>query len=196
MSSLASSNRLLYGAAAAVASGGTLVYLGYSETIPYTKRTHLVLISPEQERKLGAKMYRDLLSQQRRSGKLLPSHHKLTRIVRKVGSKIAKETEALSDWGGQVSHMRDMKWEFNVINSDEVNAFVLPGGKVIVYAGLFKVLKSEEELAMVMAHEIGHAVARHSAGKRRLFSHSIFSSKVIPSFLLLLLLLLLILHFN
>jgi len=148
-----------------VLAGTSAFYVNNLEVVPYTRRSHFVLMSPEQERRLGSQMYRQFLEQHRSAGRLLPQNHQLARLVRKVGKKIAKETESLSAWGGQVDHMKNIKWEFNVVNSDEVNAFVLPGGKVIVYSGLFKVLKSEDELAMVLAHEIGHAVARHNAEK-------------------------------
>ncbi|QDZ19724.1 metallopeptidase [Chloropicon primus] len=149
----------------AVVVGGATTYVSHLETIPYTNRRHFVLISPDQERALGSKMYQDLLAQQRKAGKLLPQGHKLTRLVKGIGSKIAKEAEDLSDWGGKVDHMKKLKWEFNLVDSPEVNAFVLPGGKVVVYTGLFGVLKSKEELAMVLAHEIAHTVARHNAEK-------------------------------
>jgi predicted Zn-dependent protease len=59
--------------------------------------------------------------------------------------------------------MQGLKWEFSVINSPEVNAFVVPGGKVVVYTGLLQLLKTEDELAAVIAHEAGHVVARHVA---------------------------------
>ena len=162
---LPTSPLVLGGALAAFFTG---IYLNNLETIPYTNRRHLVLISPENERALGTKMYKDLLAETKRAGKLLPKDHKLTRLVSTIGKRIAKEAENLGDWEGngqKVDHMKKLQWEFNVINSDEANAFVLPGGKVIVYSGLFRVLKGKEELAMVLAHEIAHTVARHNAEK-------------------------------
>lgn len=64
-----------------------------------------------------------------------------------------------------MDHMNKLRWEFSVIDSPEVNAFVLPGGKVCVYTGLLRILQTDEELAMVLAHEVGHIVARHNAEK-------------------------------
>jgi len=147
-----------------VCSAGS-AYVTHLETVPYTNRKHLVLISPKQERALGSRMYDDLKRQTRMAGKLLPAEHRLTRLVSKIGGKIAREAENLADWGGQTGHMKKLKWEFVVVDSPEVNAFVLPGGKVVVYTGLFSVLKGKQELAMVLAHEIGHTVARHNAEK-------------------------------
>ena len=78
-------------------------------------------------------------------------------MVKKVGKRIA-----------QASGRPDLKWEFAVIESEQANAFVLPGGKVCVYTGLFKVLRNEASLAAVLGHEAGHAVARHVAEKMTL----------------------------
>ena len=72
-------------------------------------------------------------------------------MVEKVGKRIAS-----------VSGRSDFNWEFVVIDSPQLNAFVLPGGKVCVYTGMFKVLPNEASLAAVLSHEAGHAVARKS----------------------------------
>ena len=74
-------------------------------------------------------------------------------MVKKVGQRIAN-----------IAGQKNFKWEFHLIDNDkQANAFCLPGGKVFVYTGLFKYIASEDELAAVMGHEIGHAVARHGA---------------------------------
>ncbi len=70
--------------------------------------------------------------------------------VKRVGSSIAS-----------VVNEKDYHWSFVVLNSNQPNAFCLPGGKVAVYSGLFKYLKNDAELATVLGHEIGHAIARH-----------------------------------
>lgn len=64
---------------------------------------------------------------------------------------------------GYQDHMRGLAWEFAVIASDDVNAFVVPGGKVVVYTGLLDMISSEDELAAVLAHECAHVLARHPA---------------------------------
>jgi predicted Zn-dependent protease len=75
----------------------------------------------------------------------------LTARVRRVGGRIAAQTG------------RDYDWEFNVIDEDVPNAFALPGGKVFVYRGLLEMTESDDELAVVIGHEIAHAMARHGA---------------------------------
>lgn len=92
----------------------------------------------------------------------MPAHHPAMALVRRVGTRIAR---AVSDsyGGGFQEHMKGLEWEFAVINSPEVNAFVVPGGKVVIYAGLLDVIDSEDELAAVLAHESAHVLARHAA---------------------------------
>jgi predicted Zn-dependent protease len=75
----------------------------------------------------------------------------MSRAVARVGRKIAEETDAPF-----------MKWKFHVIEAKEPNAFCLPGGKVFVHSGLFKVLRDEDALAAVMFHEAAHGLARES----------------------------------
>jgi predicted Zn-dependent protease len=69
-----------------------------------------------------------------------------------------------------VLDLQGLKWEFAVIDSDQVNAFVVPGGKVVVYTGLLKLLQGpamETQLAAVLGHEIAHVVARHAVSYSR-----------------------------
>lgn len=77
---------------------------------------------------------------------------KLNELVKRVGSKIAK-----------AAHQPDYQWSFHVINSDQINAFCLPGGKIFVYTGLLKLIDNEAQLATVLGHEVAHAIARHGA---------------------------------
>ena len=103
-------------------------------------------ISPQQENALGAQEERKILSKMQtvRHG----SHYN---SVRKVGSRIAS-----------VSGRQDFQWRYHVIkNAKQANAFVLPGGKVFVYTGLFKYAANEAELAAVIGHEVAHALRSH-----------------------------------
>lgn len=82
-------------------------------------------------------------------------------MVRKVGSKIQRAVEKYYADKGLSSSLDGFKWDFNVVNEDVVNAWCMPGGKVVVYTGLLPVTKDEASLAIVMGHEIAHAIARH-----------------------------------
>ncbi|SLN73781.1 M48 family metallopeptidase [Oceanibacterium hippocampi] len=117
------------------------------ETTPVTDRSQLVLISEDQATALGADAYRQILAE-----KQISDDPGKNEMVNRIGRRIA----AVSDDPGY-------DWEFNVLVDPTANAFALPGGKVAVNTGLFDVARTEGQLAAVMAHEVGHAVARHSA---------------------------------
>lgn len=114
---------------------------------PITDRQQFILVSNDQANELGADAYQQILAQSKVS-----RDPQLNTVVERVGRRIA----AAADDPG-------FDWEFTVIQDPNPNAFALPGGKVGVHTGLFKVVENEAQLAAVMAHEIGHAVARHSA---------------------------------
>jgi predicted Zn-dependent protease len=130
--------------AGAVAAG---LALAGCETAPVTGRQQFVLLSDTQATEMGLTAYQQILKE----SKLSPDKA-LTERVRRVGLRIAA-----------VSGRPDLPWEFNLIQDDTPNAFALPGGKVGVNTGLFKVAQNDDQLAAVMAHEVGHAIARHSA---------------------------------
>lgn len=93
--------------------------------------------------------------------KPLPPTDASTILVRKVGTKIQQAVEKYYAEKGLSSSLDGFKWDFNVVNEDVVNAWCMPGGKVVVYTGLLPVTKDEASLAVVMGHEIAHAIARH-----------------------------------
>lgn len=114
---------------------------------PITGRNQLILLSDSQATKMGLEAYQQILQKSN-----LSDNSSYVNRVRTVGRRIA-----------QVSDKPDLNWEFNVIQDDTPNAFALPGGKVGVHTGLFKVVENDDQLAAVMAHEVGHAIARHSS---------------------------------
>lgn len=123
-----------------------LTTLASCTTAPETGRSQLILVSEGQALQLGADAYRQIKSQ-----KKISRNRKYTEPVVRIGSRIAA-----------ISPRPDFKWEFTVFEDESPNAFALPGGKVGVHTGLFKVAKNDAQLATVMAHEVAHAIARHS----------------------------------
>jgi metalloendopeptidase OMA1, mitochondrial len=126
---------------------GSLVILTSSCVVAPSGRKQLILVSQEQEMQLGAQAYQEAL----KDAKVVKSGATVDRVKR-VGARIAKVTG------------KDFQWEFNVIDDPAtVNAFCLPGGKVVVYTGIMKLATTDDELAVVMGHEIAHATCRHGA---------------------------------
>jgi len=93
--------------------------------------------------------------------KPLPANNSKVILVRNVGTKIQYAVEKYYSEKGLSKELANFKWEFNVVEQDVVNAWCMPGGKVVVYTGLLPVTMDEPSLAIVMGHEIAHAIARH-----------------------------------
>lgn len=117
------------------------------QTVPYSGRSQLIMVSMDQEQQMGNEAWAQVSTQNK-----ISSNKKYTDALSRVGKSIAKEADR-----------PEFNWEFKVFESTEANAFCLPGGKVAVYSGLFKYLANDAELATVVAHEVGHAIARHGA---------------------------------
>jgi len=128
----------------AVFAGLCLIAWG-CQTTPVSGRRQLMLIPEQQEMELGATTYQEILANESPS-----RQQRYVEMVKRVGDRIAA-----------VAGRDDFAWEFKVIESDQQNAFCLPGGKVAVYEGIIPVCQSEAGLAVVMSHEIAHALARH-----------------------------------
>jgi predicted Zn-dependent protease len=124
-----------------------IYFAGCLASTPYTHRKQLVLYSPQQEIQMGYQSARQILQKEP-----LSRDPRLNQIVQRVGSRIAA-----------AAAQPNYKWQFFVIDKDIPNAFCLPGGKVFVYKGLFKVIENEDQLAVVIGHEVAHAIARHGA---------------------------------
>ena len=84
-----------------------------------------------------------------------------TRRVKEVGTRIAAAVEAYLKSQGLEKQIEGYQWEFNLVQSPEMNAWCMPGGKVVVYEGILPVCENDDGLAVVMGHEIAHAIARH-----------------------------------
>lgn len=83
--------------------------------------------------------------------------------VKRVGNKIVTAAERYLNANGYQGFLEDFEWEFNLVKDDAVNAFAMPGGKTVVYTGIMPIVQDETGLAVVMAHEVAHALADHGA---------------------------------
>lgn len=122
----------------------TLINSG-CQTAPETNRRQVLLVSEAEENEMGLTAYQEVLKTEQ-----VTKNDRYTEMVRRVGQRIAN-----------AANRPDFKWEFNVIESETQNAFCLPGGKVAIYTGMMPVCENEAGLAVVMSHEVAHAIARH-----------------------------------
>jgi len=127
------------------------------DTVPISGRKQLRLISEREMIGMSFQAYDEFLD----TSKVLPDTHKDVIVVRRVGNRIKDAVVKYLADNGQSKRIEGFEWEFNVVNDNTVNAWCMPGGKVVVYTGILPVTKDEKSLAVVMGHEIAHAVARH-----------------------------------
>ncbi|MEO8884587.1 MAG: M48 family metallopeptidase [Mucilaginibacter sp.] len=128
-------------------------------TVPLTGRRQLSLVGDSEINQAAAASYSQLLSDPKTT--VITGTIDAQRVKR-VGGQLATAIERYLQQNGY-SNQYNFTWEFNLIKSNEVNAWCMPGGKVAVYSGLLPIAKTDAGLATVMGHEIGHAIARHSA---------------------------------
>ncbi|KAF9578769.1 hypothetical protein BGW38_005275, partial [Lunasporangiospora selenospora] len=137
------------GGSIAVLGGG--YYIAHLETVPMTGRRRFIDVSVRQEEKMAKEAYKQVMS--------MPSTHC------SESSNLGDLNKAILPIFSKYCSLLDLDWEFHVIDSDEKNAFVMPGGKVFVFTGILPIAQNEDGLATVLGHEIAHQLARHSAEK-------------------------------
>ncbi|MFM6925000.1 MAG: M48 family metallopeptidase [Ferruginibacter sp.] len=123
-----------------------------------TGRKQLALFGEATLQQQALTEYQSFLSQNK---VVSSSSNKDAEMVKRVGNRIAKAITDYYTQKGLASELNGYKWEFNLVDSKEVNAWCMPGGKVVVYTGLLNITQNEAALAVVMGHEITHAVAHH-----------------------------------
>jgi predicted Zn-dependent protease len=135
----------------------TLVALCSCGSVPVTGRKQLLLVSDTEVLSASMAQYGEYI-------KTAPvsNNQAKTEMVVRVGKKIAAATENYLQKNGLEGEIANLKWEFNLVAQDDVNAFCMPGGKIVVYEGLLKLVASDDELGVVLGHEVAHAVAKHS----------------------------------
>lgn len=126
-------------------------------TVPITGRRQLSIVSDSEILSSSLTQYRDYMGKAKVSGDRSRSAQ-----VERVGRRIADATERYLRENGLSAEVADFSWEFNLVEDKEINAFCMPGGKIVVYTGLMELVASDDELAVVLGHEVAHAVAKHA----------------------------------
>jgi predicted Zn-dependent protease len=133
------------------------LFLFSCASVPVTERRGLHLVPDSELTSMSYQEYNNVL----KKSKLSTDMAKVS-MVRRVGQRIATASEQLLVEKGHGDDIRNYKWEFNLIEDDKtVNAWCMPGGKVAVYTGLLFISQDENGLAVVMGHEVAHAIAKH-----------------------------------
>lgn len=154
---------LLFGAYAA------WQWFGSAEVDPYTGETARYGATADEEVQLGAQAFREVLGDANAQGALLPPDAQVSQQVRSIAQRlvgkvpqVTADLAAMHNQSVPTSH-QGFQWDVAVIQSDQANAFCLPGGKMAVYTGLIPVAQNENAMAVIMGHEIAHALLRHGS---------------------------------
>ena len=135
-----------------------LVSCGTAHTVPITGRTQKLMVEDGQVLSLATQQYQEFM----KSAKL-STNATNSAMVKRVGQNLANAVISYMNANGLASELANFNWQFNLVQDKQVNAWCMPGGLIVVYEGILPVTQDEPSLAIVLGHEIAHAVARHSA---------------------------------
>jgi predicted Zn-dependent protease len=127
-------------------------------TNPVTGRKQVKLVSEQELQSMATTQYQQFLSENK---VVTPSADRDAEMVRRVGQRVASAVTKYYADKGLSNVLEGYKWEFNLVNDKDANAWCMPGGKVVVYTGLLPITQNEAALAVVMGHEISHATFQH-----------------------------------
>lgn len=134
-----------------------LTIVSCSTRVPVTDRKQRLLNNEQQLIDQAKLQYEEFLS----TANVLDQTDARAKMVTEIGNKIKVSTEAYLEKKNHSDRIEGFEWEFNTVVDSVVNAWCMPGGKVVVYTGILDLAANEDELAVVMGHEIAHAIARH-----------------------------------
>jgi predicted Zn-dependent protease len=137
-----------------------LLLLAGCTTVPITGRSQFNTVPDSLINSMALQEYNSFL---RNPENKLSTDPEKTAMVKRVGRRIADAVERYMNEHGRADQIAGYQWEFNLIDSDQKNAWAMPGGKVVVYTGILEVAQDDAGLAVVIGHEIAHAIARHGA---------------------------------
>jgi len=133
-----------------------MALLASCATVPITGRKQMNMFPESQMIATSLTQYDAFLKESK-----LSSNKEQSAMVKRVGQKIADVVEVFMKDNGMSDRIAGFAWEFNLVDNETPNAWCMPGGKVVFYTGILPYTQTEEGLAVVMGHEIAHAIARH-----------------------------------
>lgn len=140
-----------------VAVFGLLIWLFSCARVPISNRRQVNLLPEVQMIGMAQASYADFLSQH----PVAPDYDRDAEMLNRVGFKIAEAVEKYMTDQHMLNRIEGFEWEFKLVQDPLVNAWCMPGGKIVFYTGILPICESEEGVAVVMGHEIAHAIARH-----------------------------------
>jgi len=134
------------------------IILAACSNVLITGRKQLILVPDSEILSMSSQSYKEFIDS-------VPASKDLanTELIKKVGKKISSVVEEYLKNNGHESEIANYAWEFNLVKDTTVNAFCMPGGKVVFFEGILPITKDETGIAVVMGHEVAHAVAKHSS---------------------------------
>lgn len=137
-----------------------VTFINSCSTVPLTGRKQASLVSETEMRTAASLQYRDFLNDPKIK---VINNTAQSRKVKEIGNKIAVAVTKYMNSNNYQDNIAGYQWEFNLVESKDVNAWCMPGGKVAIYTGILPVTLNDAGLATVMGHEIAHAIAQHSS---------------------------------
>lgn len=129
------------------------------QKVPLTGRKQLMMVSPQEMMTLSFTQYKGFMD----TSKVVSMKNRDAEMIARVGARIKTAVENYLIQNNYSQVLNGYQWEFKLVESKELNAWCMPGGKVCFYSGILPVCKSEEGVAVVMGHEVAHAIANHGA---------------------------------
>lgn len=130
-------------------------------TNPFTGKQTLALVPNSQILPMAFQQYSEFLSENK-----VVNNTADARMIKSVGQKIATAAERYLTANGYAGYLKDYQWDFNLVEDPAVNAWAMPGGKVVFYTGIMPIAQTEAGVAAIMGHEVAHALANH--GQQRM----------------------------
>ncbi|WP_461149645.1 M48 family metallopeptidase [Spirosoma pulveris] len=127
------------------------------EKVPLTGRKQLILVPNNDMLSMSFTQYKAFLD----TSRVVPTSSGDAEMVNRVGNRIRQAVESYMNSNGYAKRLEGFQWEYHLVQSNQVNAWCMPGGKIVVYSGILPYTKNEAGLATVLGHEVSHAIAEH-----------------------------------